>query len=198
MLHIAYDAWAYIVDLLVVLNIETLSLLGLTLGTFMLAGLLGVIALGVLAVRAPGRIHRFVSVILAFLILANVLVAVIVQQSFAMDLTPRIQHMLNPQGVFITHWEAQAPEYIYVVIRIRNTPRLWRIPWSEQTEKKFVDKEQEAGEGGAKSGKDKQQGFTLRFIPSEGDRWMPDVSFRPYPAPPMKSSDSSDAPFRVE
>lgn len=195
--NIAYDAWVYIVDQMVVLNIETLNVLGLTLGTFMLAGLLGVVALGALAVRAPGRLSRFVSVVLAFLVLANVLVAVIVQQSFAMDLTPRIQHMLNPKGVLVTHWEAKSPEYIYLVIRIRNTPRLWRIPWTEQTEKKFVEQE-EAGAGDAKNGEKKQMGFTLRFIPSEGSLWIPDVSFQPYPAPPVKSSDSSDMPLQVQ
>ncbi|MBI4068544.1 hypothetical protein HY413_04045 [Candidatus Kaiserbacteria bacterium] len=194
-MDILYTWWVRVLDMLAVINVETVDTFGFILGTVATVGLLCLVALGWLAVRAPGRLYRWTALVLVVFISVTVLTAIDLQRSLPRDMTPELQRRIAPHGLQIVPTDIDPPNYIYFTAKVGNRPHFYRIKWTEPFEKEVLDKQKEAGEGG-KDSKDKQQGLVLEFAPSDEDRPMPHIYLRPWPAQPSKGT--LDRPYEFQ
>ena len=186
-MDILYGWWVRIVDVLAAINVETVDTFGFILGTVATVGLLCIVALGWLAVRAPGRLYRWTALVLVAFISVTVLAAIDLQRSLPRDMTPELLRRIAPEGLQITPTDFDPPNHIYFTARVGNKPHFYRIKWSKEFEKELLDRQKEAGAGG-RDGNNKPQGLILEFLPSDEDRPMPHIYLRPWPAQPSKGT----------
>ena len=98
-MDILYGWWVRIVDVLAAINVETVDTFGFILGTVATVGLLCIVALGWLAVRAPGRLYRWTALVLVAFISVTVLAAIDLQRSLPRDMTPELLRRIAPEGL---------------------------------------------------------------------------------------------------